>query len=144
MTATNVFATTLFSGTSAKITTINAATISASGTISAQTFVATSDYRVKTNVTPLSSNYNVNKLNPVSYYNKLSSTQDIGFIAHEVQEEFPELVAGEKDGESNQALNYMGLIPILVKEVKELKQREEILMSTIESFRKRLEILENK
>ena len=34
--------------------------------------------------------------------------------------------------------------PKCVKEVKELKQREEILMSTIESFRKRLEILENK
>jgi len=93
----------------------------------------------------------VNKLNPVSYYNKLSSTQDIGFIAHEVQEEFPELVAGEKDGESNQALNYMGLIPILVKEVKELKRREETLKTTVEmltttvsNLLSRLEILENK
>jgi hypothetical protein len=92
----------------------------------------------------------VNKLNPVSYYNKFALKQDIGFIAHEVQEEFPELVIGEKDGQDYQALNYTGLIPILVKEIKDLKQREEMLkttveslMTTIESFRTRLEILEN-
>jgi len=112
--------------------------------IGAVSFTPASDYRIKTNVIPLTSSYNVNKLNPVSYYNKLALKQDIGFIAHEVQEEFPELVIGEKDGPNHQALNYTGLIPILVKEIKDLKQREEILMSTIESFRKRLEILENK
>jgi hypothetical protein len=119
-------------------------TVRANGNFTATgTITPLSDYRIKTNVIPLSSSYNVNKLNPVSYYNKLALKQDIGFIAHEVQEVFPELVIGEKDGPENQALNYMGIIPILVKEIQELKGREEILMTTIESFRKRLEILEN-
>jgi hypothetical protein len=116
-------------------------TITSNSTVTGVSFVATSDYRVKTNVIPLTSNYNVNKLNPVSYYNKLALKQDIGFIAHEVQEEFPELVIGEKDGESNQALNYSGLIPILVKEVKDLKQREETLKTTVESFKTKVESL---
>ena len=47
----------------------------------------------------------------------------MGFIAHEVQELFPFLVSGEKDGPQNQAINYTGLIPLLVKEVRELKQQ---------------------
>ena len=48
--------------------------------------------------------------------------QDIGLIAHELQEIYPELVNGEKDGEQFQSVNYIGLIPILIKEIQELKK----------------------
>ena len=70
---------------------------------------------------------NTEKLRPVQYYNKKINKEDIGFIAHEVQEEIPFLVTGEKDGEQIQSLNYSGLIGILVKEVQDLKQRVKIL-----------------
>ena len=79
----------------------------------------TSDYRIKSNVEPIASN--VDSLNPVSYYNNLSNKTDLGFIAHELQEYFPMLVTGEKDGPVNQSINYAGLIPVLVSEVQELK-----------------------
>ena len=53
----------------------------------------------------------------------------MGFIAHELQEHFPFLVSGEKDGAENQSVNYIGLIALLVKEIQELKER----METVES-----------
>jgi hypothetical protein len=46
----------------------------------------------------------------------------IGFIANELQEYVPTAVKGEKDGEEIQSVNYSELIPILVKEIQDLKQ----------------------
>jgi hypothetical protein len=93
-------------------------------TVTAAAFNSTSDYRVKENIQDLNLNiYNVNPLRPVNYYNNRLSKLDIGFIAHEVQEYYPFLVSGVKDGEETQSLNYNGLIGILVKEIQELKQR---------------------
>ena len=66
-------------------------------------------------------------LRPVIYYNKLSNKDDIGFIAHEVQKYLPQLVDGEYNGENNQSINYIGIIPILVKEIQELKARIALL-----------------
>ena len=95
--------------------------------VTATTFNALSDYRIKENIRGLNNNYSVDNLHPVAYTNKLHGREDIGFIAHEVQEFFPELVTGEKDGEKNQSLNYNGFIPILVKEIQDLKKRVSIL-----------------
>ena len=91
------------------------------GQVLANGIVLTSDYRIKTNVRELDGT--LDNLRPVQYTNTLSGNQDMGFIAHEVQEYFPNLVSGEKDGPTNQAINYIALIPLLVKEIKELKQR---------------------
>ena len=60
---------------------------------------------------------------PVHYTNIVTHKHDIGFLAHELQNEFPYLVSGEKDGPETQALNYQGLIGVLVKEIQELKKR---------------------
>jgi len=108
-----------------------------SGNCSAAQFLQTSDYRIKENVTTLNESYVIDNLRPVSYLNKKLNKQDIGFIAHEVQEVYPELVNGEKDGSDLQSVNYTGLIPILIKEVQELKKENKIL-------NERLTILENK
>jgi hypothetical protein len=53
--------------------------------------------------------------------NKITKQQDIGLIAHELQEIYPELVTGEKDGTETQTINYIGLIPVLINEIKTLK-----------------------
>ena len=92
-----------------------------SGQINSTTFYASSDYRIKDKIIPLGDRFVVDNLKPVHYYNKNSKKNDIGFIAHEVQEYFPDLVSGKKDGVSMQSINYNGLIGILVKEVKDLK-----------------------
>jgi hypothetical protein len=103
------------------------ATVTISGSCTAQTFTSTSDYRIKENIQNLDESFNVDKLRPVTYTNKNTKKQDIGFIAHEVREEFPYLVSGEKDGEQMQSLNYIGLIGVLVKEIQDLKKRVQIL-----------------
>jgi predicted nucleic acid-binding Zn-ribbon protein len=94
-----------------------------SGAVNATSYNATSDYRVKTNVMALDASFNVDVLKPVTYTNTRHGRQDIGFIAHEVQEHYPFLVNGEKDGEQIQSLNYIGLIGILTKEIQDLKRR---------------------
>lgn len=94
------------------------------GNVTGNTFNATSDYRVKRNVLDLDlRQYHVDNLRPVSYQNLLTQKQDIGLIAHEVQAEFPMLVSGEKDGTMNQTMNYQGLVPVLIKEIQEIKKQ---------------------
>jgi hypothetical protein len=105
--------------------------ISSLKTISALNFTSLSDYRIKTNVLPLSQNYIVDLLKPVSYHHLLKQQEDIGFIAHEVQEIYPFLVSGAKNSSDYQSINYTGLIPILVKEIQELKKRVSVLESVL-------------
>ena len=92
------------------------------GNVNAISYNSSSDYRIKENVTQLDSTFVVDNLNPVTYLNNNLGKQDIGLIAHELQEIYPELVNGEKDGEQFQSVNYIGLIPILIKEIQELKK----------------------
>jgi hypothetical protein len=93
------------------------------GAVNASSYNASSDYRIKDNVLQLDETFSVDNLKPVSYYNKNLKKKDIGLIAHELQEVYPELVTGEKDGENMQSVNYTGLIPILIKEIQDLKTR---------------------
>ena len=94
------------------------------GTVSAYAFNAASDYRIKENVVPISdTSYNIDNLRPVTYTNTKTEKQDFGVIAHEIQEQIPFLVTGEKDGEDHQAVNYNGLIGLLLNEVQQLKKR---------------------
>jgi hypothetical protein len=106
--------------------------INSSG-VSSLSYTATSDYRVKDYVKPLDDTFTVDKLNPVTYYHNKLNKQDVGFIAHEVQEEYPFMVTGTKDGEDFQTLNYNSIIGILVKEIKDLKNRIHKLENKIDS-----------
>jgi len=92
-----------------------------------------SDYRIKENVKSLDNTFNVDYLNPVTYTNKRTNTQDIGLIAHELQEHYPELVFGEKDGPKMQSVNYDGLIPVLINEIKHLKDEMKTLKQQLEN-----------
>jgi hypothetical protein len=90
-----------------------------SGSVIAASYYPPSDYRIKENIRPITRT--IDELRPISYFNRLSSKEDMGFIAHELQEHLPFLVNGEKDGEDYQSVNYLGLIGLLVKEFQELK-----------------------
>ena len=98
-------------------------------TVTATSFNALSDYRIKTNVMDMDETFTIDNLRPVKYTNTQTKREDMGFIAHEVQEEFPFLVSGNKDDENYQSLNYIGLIGVLVNEVKQLKKRLQIIES---------------
>ena len=96
-------------------------TLHVNGTVGATSYSNTSDSRIKENVTSLDDTFTVDNLNPVTYTNTMTLKQDVGLIAHELQAHFPYLVNGIKDGEQLQAVNYIGLIGILIKEIKSLK-----------------------
>jgi hypothetical protein len=74
-------------------------------------------------VKPLDSSYNIDLLKPIHYINTISNKEDMGFFAHEMQEIYPYLVDGIKDGDKTQSINYIGLIAVLVKEIQGLKKR---------------------
>ena len=94
------------------------------GNLFVQGIITTSsDYRVKYNPVCLDGTYTVDHLNPLTYLNLLTNQRDIGFLAHEIQEYYPYLVIGEKDGSKFQSLNYNGLIGILTNEIKILKSQ---------------------
>ena len=98
-------------------------TLEVNGTVGATSYNATSDYRIKANIISLSdTSFSVDLLRPVTYMNTSLGKSDIGFIAHEVQEQFPFLVTGEKDETNYQTLNYTGLIGLLTKEIQDLKK----------------------
>jgi hypothetical protein len=94
--------------------------LTVNGTING-TVIPPSDYRIKDIIEPLNASYTVDNLKPIKYFNKKSKREEIGFLAHEVQQSFPCLVTGEKDGPDIQTLNYVGLIGILTKEIQQLK-----------------------
>jgi len=113
----------------------NVTSVTTAASVTASSFTSTSDYRIKENVSLLNGTFSVDNLRPVTYQNKLTKKQDIGFIAHEVQEVFPYLVNGDKNGETNQSLNYNGLIGVLVKEIQDLKQQVNNLKTDNQNFK---------
>jgi hypothetical protein len=119
------------SGTTNKI--ICDSILQVTGALTAASYANTSDYRAKEDIKPLNlEEYSVDNLNPVHFKFKDSGKESIGLIAHELQEHYPFLVEGEKDGEQKQSVNYNGLIGVLIKEIQKLKSRITILENKIE------------
>ena len=100
------------------------------------TYTNSSDYRIKKNVETLTTEVLplIKNLRPVSYNiiqkdddgKDADTRKEIGFIAHELQQYFPEFVTGEKDaieGEQviAQGVDYAKFTSILVKAIQELK-----------------------
>ena len=92
------------------------------GNLTAGSYSTSSDYRIKTKVAQLDKTVNVENLRPVKYVQTLINKTQYGLIAHELQEYYPDLVVGEKDGDGWQRVNYTGLIAILINEIKRMKQ----------------------
>jgi hypothetical protein len=112
-----------------------------SGNIKTTGVMNVSDYRIKeeivyirhaTNDRAMLSNQ-VHQLRPVMFQNRLrKNAWEYGFLAHEVQEIFPELVNGEKDKEGDlQAISYHQLFSICCEEIKTLNAR----LATLEAKR---------
>ena len=70
-------------------------------------------------------------MNPVTYTNTKTLKQDVGLIAHELQDHYPFLVDGTKDGQELQSVNYIGLIGILIKEIQCLKKEVSLMNQQI-------------
>jgi hypothetical protein len=92
------------------------------GSFASNPQLSTSDYRIKTNVQTLDETHILDNLRPVRYYQTQLARNDIGFIAHELQEQYPDLVEGEKDGDNMQSVDYNGILALLINEVQRLKE----------------------
>ena len=93
------------------------------GSSYALSHINTSDERLKKDITPMETQV-VDNLNPVSFnwiegHGDGSGDVEFGFIAQQVEEHYPNLV--KTNAEGAKSMNYIGLIAILVKEVKDLK-----------------------
>ena len=106
--------------------------ISQSGT-TAVLYNTTSDYRLKTEVTPIKNALaTVEALNPVSF-TWIDGRPDDGFLAHELQAVIPNCVTGDKDAVNEdgtfkyQQMDNSGVIPFLVKAIQELKAEIDLL-----------------
>jgi predicted acyltransferase (DUF342 family) len=86
-------------------------------------FYSTSDYRIKDVIQRLDDTFTVDDIEPIEYINKNINKRDMGVIAHELQEIYPHLVTGEKDGAELQTVNYTGMIALLINEVKNIKKK---------------------
>jgi hypothetical protein len=98
-----------------------------------------SDYRLKDGFTPVSTtlnkikNLNVGTYQPKEFDGTVKNTTCCGVLAHEAAVQFPDLVTGEKDAETEdgkpryQSFNYAGLTPYLVVAIKELLAKVEEL-----------------
>ena len=85
-------------------------------------YSTSSDYRMKKNIKPLENGLErLSKLKPVKFDWKLNDKSTEGFIAHEVQEIFPDAISGEKDGKEMQGMDYGRITPLLVAAIQELK-----------------------
>ena len=78
----------------------------------------------------------VNALKPRRYKHKECNTEDIGFVAQEVEQIVPEVVTGGEDESTGKGLAYGHLTAILTKAVQELSEKIDKLearMTTIEN-----------
>ena len=103
------------------------------GLFKARSFSSMSDSKSRQNVKDLDEKVNVDKLKPKQYYNTLTKSNEIGFEADELKKEFPDLV--DDCSYSSVSINYNGLIPVLVKEVKDLKTRINELVTILSTRR---------
>jgi hypothetical protein len=99
-----------------------------------------SDRRLKQNIQPLGSELsNILQLNPITYnwnstyldshknLDRATSTQ-VGFIAQDVQNIFPEIITGEESSTTYLGIDYAKFAPILVKAIQE--QQGEIMSAS--------------
>ena len=90
------------------------------GELSVQSLINRSDRRLKKNIAPLDNSLDkIMHLNGYQYHwtDDLEADLQIGLIAQEVQEVFPELVNEDQDGMLS--VRYLGMIPVLLEAVKE-------------------------
>ena len=106
-------------------------------------FTTLSDIKYKKDITRISESLDrVLELKPSKFVWKTTDTEDIGFIAQEVEDIIPEVVLTDKEGimgapetKGYKTITYPKLIPLLVDSIQELTKK----VSTLENKIKKLE-----
>ena len=102
-----------------------------------------SDERLKKNIDPLENVLEeILKLNGYRYHWKsdsLNAKQEIGVIAQEIEQIFPELVRERSDG--YKGVNYNGLVPLLLEAIKEQQKTIQQLAEENSAIKSDLEMI---
>ena len=111
-------------------------------------FSATSDIRLKDNISSLSNSLSIiNKLQGVSFTwkNNNSKRPVYGLIAQDVEQILPEVVntneIENEQGFKQKSIHYDGIVPHLIESVKELTCENNLLKDKINSLESKIELL---
>lgn len=101
------------------------------GTVTAASFVYSSDRNLKTNIKPIENALDkVGQLQGVSFNWKQGNGAEIGFIAQDVEKVLPELVVTNPDT-GLKAVKYGNIVPVLVEAIKAQQQEIEELKALV-------------
>ena len=113
-------------------------------------FVNSSDQRLKRDIVSLNSTDMIDKITRIRGVNFkwvedkfetwIDTTTHVGFIAQEVEQEFPEFVSS--NGRGFKSVEYTSFIPVLLECVKELKTKNDILETDNTNLKNRVQSLE--
>ncbi|MEO1654191.1 MAG: tail fiber domain-containing protein, partial [Bacteroidota bacterium] len=122
--------------------------LSVLGNVLAVNYLSISDKRLKQNIQPIPQAMDkLMRVKGVTYqFNRkgvaakgISPGQQLGLIAQEVEKVFPELV--EADDQGYKAINYIGLIPVLIEALKEQEARHR---ASLQQLQVRIDALTNR
>ena len=103
-----------------------------------QTLVETSAKRCKKHIRPLDSQLaKVKQLKPVNFSWKKDNSEDIGFIAEDINEIYPDLVSWEENGEIH-GVKYTKLTSILVKALQEQQLQIDELKEEVKALKSKI------
>jgi hypothetical protein len=128
-------------GTTVKV--YNNRHISTSGNVYANLLVLASDRSLKTNIEPLGGRTSLDmimRLKPVSFHWKKNDQPDLGLLAQEVQQIFPELVSTNPDGKLS--VQSVSLIAPLISAFQEMELHTKGLETRHREFQGRIAALE--
>jgi hypothetical protein len=129
---------------------IGSTSIITDGNIISTAFIVSSDARFKTNINTLSNSLeNLMSVRGTSYFfrtkefpqKSFSPTRQLGVIAQEIEDIFPELVTTGEDG--YKSVNYIGFIPVIIESIKELKKELNAKTNDIETLKKEMASLKS-
>ena len=91
--------------------------------IRADRFYTRSDIRLKSNICDLNKDDldKLNKVVPKSYKFKNDNEKHFGFIAQDVEKQFPHLVSTDSNG--MKSVNYLEIIPLLLFKINDLERK---------------------
>jgi len=104
--------------------------LAVTGEVSAASFTATSDVRLKKEIKPLENSLEkICALQGVEFefINDLIQRKNIGFIAQDIEKIIPQVVTTSEKGEQYKSVAYGNIVALLVEAIKELRSEIETL-----------------
>lgn len=104
--------------------------LAVTGEVSATSFNATSDVRLKKEIKPLENSLEkICSLQGVEFefINDLIQRKNIGFIAQDIEKIIPQVVTTSEKGEQYKSVAYGNIVALLVEAIKELREEIETL-----------------